>query len=853
MPCFKKNVEEGSFTCPLCRTRISNWARKATKNNTLVDQKRWEQVKKLFPEKVQRRLDGLDDETDDDDVNDNEEIDVQYRRIGQLSKPGEIREEYEAEVKKLAERAEEERRREEEASAALIQELVTADEHIQENRSMLEEIARQDEKLAKELAERVDITDAENPVHSTCKKSKGGSLNENPSHLPNGNFKEKGKQLANKQGRTLKTFFRPLASVVNPHSFKDADSKLSVNELPQKNSQESHQTFRQRSPSPTFVKTADDTVLESEHACKAICQGGDCEETAQHQIQKYEAMPVDPKASDTAGIKLMQNLDSNTDEKFRQQTARGSLLTSDQGLTCLDYVTPHPKPATHSLTQQSAGVTLNPLDPITSTSPSVTQHSPPSRKVTAGEEPVPADKTSNMCSTCSGDDSCENSELRENGKCTQESGAGHALLPTEFHTGQDKTTDQQMILKKKVAQSSPPATKVVLQEKLTPGLCSIATERHEAWSWQALNQELPTASKSKHKIEKDLSPSTSPAPNKNGQLLGKDLSSIPPIVPGHTSPMSRLDLNSTTVPEWSGGFNADMVTSNKAVPSVVPSILDTVENVTVFKTNSHLAGSTDETSANKSIETPRKVCLDTATHGMSLEEIRENKEICNPALSDKEKNVLAKSSSTICRRNATKTRSSSATVERSDFQNFSPQRSIKDWLSPSSGNMQSTSIDPDFGVDAIVVLSSSSESTVLNPCAETFKTKTSVHLAKSKKRSAETLLLSRNSKGAKSKLKTVFKNPTKKVSQTSCKRKVPKDQDSNCSDLSGVSPSKSRKDSSDSSNEDDEVGLSQEERDYRFALQLQKQFRLADKLHLQVLRFKGSNDAYSLRKGNQHK
>ncbi|PVD18533.1 hypothetical protein C0Q70_21082 [Pomacea canaliculata] len=149
MPCYKKNVEEGSFTCPLCRTRISNWARKATKNNTLLDQKRWEQVKKLFPEKVQRRLDGLDDVTDEDDMNDNEEIDLQYRRIVQLSKPGEIREEYEAEVKRLDHGAEEERRREEEASVALIQELVTEDnQHIQKNQHLQQKIARQDEKLA---------------------------------------------------------------------------------------------------------------------------------------------------------------------------------------------------------------------------------------------------------------------------------------------------------------------------------------------------------------------------------------------------------------------------------------------------------------------------------------------------------------------------------------------------------------------------------------------------------------------------------------------------------------------------------------------------------------------------------
>lgn len=73
MPCFKQTVEEASLSCPLCRTRISTWTRKASKSKTLVDQKRWEQIQRLFPARVQRRLDGLDDETDEE-VEEKEEI-----------------------------------------------------------------------------------------------------------------------------------------------------------------------------------------------------------------------------------------------------------------------------------------------------------------------------------------------------------------------------------------------------------------------------------------------------------------------------------------------------------------------------------------------------------------------------------------------------------------------------------------------------------------------------------------------------------------------------------------------------------------------------------------------------------
>lgn len=61
-PCFKKNVEEANFVCPLCRMRISSWARRNTRKGTLVDLKRWEQIQRLFPEKCQKRLRGEDEE-----------------------------------------------------------------------------------------------------------------------------------------------------------------------------------------------------------------------------------------------------------------------------------------------------------------------------------------------------------------------------------------------------------------------------------------------------------------------------------------------------------------------------------------------------------------------------------------------------------------------------------------------------------------------------------------------------------------------------------------------------------------------------------------------------------------------
>ena len=64
MPCFKQNVEEANFTCPMCRLRISNWARRAARENRLVNRKRWQQILAAFPVHCRKRLEGEDDEDD---------------------------------------------------------------------------------------------------------------------------------------------------------------------------------------------------------------------------------------------------------------------------------------------------------------------------------------------------------------------------------------------------------------------------------------------------------------------------------------------------------------------------------------------------------------------------------------------------------------------------------------------------------------------------------------------------------------------------------------------------------------------------------------------------------------------
>ena len=67
MSCFKKNVQESSLTCPMCRVRISTWARKAAKNNTLINHERWRAIQEAFPDKVRNRLNGKEDDSSSDE------------------------------------------------------------------------------------------------------------------------------------------------------------------------------------------------------------------------------------------------------------------------------------------------------------------------------------------------------------------------------------------------------------------------------------------------------------------------------------------------------------------------------------------------------------------------------------------------------------------------------------------------------------------------------------------------------------------------------------------------------------------------------------------------------------------
>ncbi|KAM7435979.1 hypothetical protein ABFA07_014201 [Porites harrisoni] len=133
-PCFKQNVEEANFLCPLCRMRISSWARRNSRNGTLVDLKRWKQIQKLFPEKCQKRLRGEDDE----DLFDTPPL----KRA--ISQDGEVRKEYEEEMRKLQQA----REQEVQASEEVVRKLLEEEQKLARS---IEHQALQDEELARQI------------------------------------------------------------------------------------------------------------------------------------------------------------------------------------------------------------------------------------------------------------------------------------------------------------------------------------------------------------------------------------------------------------------------------------------------------------------------------------------------------------------------------------------------------------------------------------------------------------------------------------------------------------------------------------------------------------------------------
>ncbi|MGH0170299.1 UNVERIFIED_CONTAM: hypothetical protein FKN15_063989 [Acipenser sinensis] len=199
-PCFQQTVDKSNLCCPLCRKRVSTWARLHGRNKTLVNEELWERVQKTFPIHCQRRLSGQD--LDDATLN-------ALIPQPQLCKPGELRQEYEDQKSKLeAEKRvlEEEERR---ASEEYIQQLLAEEEErrAEERRRAVALQLENDERLAQMLSEELNanqVSETQGPSREISRQNSSGKKNTSVGNIE--------KYLSPVSNRTPSSFIHPETS-----------------------------------------------------------------------------------------------------------------------------------------------------------------------------------------------------------------------------------------------------------------------------------------------------------------------------------------------------------------------------------------------------------------------------------------------------------------------------------------------------------------------------------------------------------------------------------------------------------------------------------------------------------------
>lgn len=132
LPCFSGMTDKTNFLCPMCRMRISTWSRTATNTNTLVNVKRWNEIQKAFPNEVRDRIEGKTAQKLEDSMK-RQKTAVVSSNAQNISKPGELRQEYEMILKREQERLRIERQNEENMSLNYIEQVIAQEEHLTVN------------------------------------------------------------------------------------------------------------------------------------------------------------------------------------------------------------------------------------------------------------------------------------------------------------------------------------------------------------------------------------------------------------------------------------------------------------------------------------------------------------------------------------------------------------------------------------------------------------------------------------------------------------------------------------------------------------------------------------------------
>ena len=160
LSCFQMNMAEATLCCPLCRTRISTWARKAVRNKTLVDQALWSFITRTFPKHVEAAREGKD-ETDPEEI-------FPCFAVHQFAEQGDIKSEFDSQLEE--EREEREREDQHQLSSELARKM---EEEEREEEWQRQRAVQQQELEDKEFARKIRMEGIASTPTSSKKRKNG--------------------------------------------------------------------------------------------------------------------------------------------------------------------------------------------------------------------------------------------------------------------------------------------------------------------------------------------------------------------------------------------------------------------------------------------------------------------------------------------------------------------------------------------------------------------------------------------------------------------------------------------------------------------------------------------------------
>ena len=171
--CYNEHFNKADFRCPMCKKRLSTWARKAASSGTLVNQSKWKYIQDNFSELVQKRLNG--EETDTFTI-------VTSKRL-MIAETGEVHNEYLEMKDKFEKERQAQKDEEESASLKLIEQLVNDEK--EEAEKVRQKQIEQDEKLATVISAQLNTPVSPNTVgkkllRSTTTSAKNRKANFTP-------------------------------------------------------------------------------------------------------------------------------------------------------------------------------------------------------------------------------------------------------------------------------------------------------------------------------------------------------------------------------------------------------------------------------------------------------------------------------------------------------------------------------------------------------------------------------------------------------------------------------------------------------------------------------------------------